>query len=184
MKKSISIILLIVLLAVLAWFWKDYLLGKNNAESVVVPVTNSWSISDVLWENTVDQTQPEQPSVEIDITNLNPLGYTGGGEYTTFSVQKVQDTLLADKDLVIYFAASRDPTDNELDKDIQENIARIPENTVIMKVDYDTEVKMKKTFHITEQNTIIFLDKEGKEKTRRAIGITTLSQIVDVILDR
>ncbi len=140
-------------------------------------------ISDVI-EGTSGSQLPKQTETIIDVANLNSLGYTGGGEYALFSAEKTKSALLANKDLVLFFSASRDPTDEELDSDIQEHSSRIPENTVILKINYDTEDLLKKTFNITEQNTIVFLDKDWKEITRRAVGITTLSQIVDVILDR
>ena len=141
------------------------------------------SISTVLEGTSGEQTTP-QPENNIDLTNIKTLDYTWWGGYALFSAEKTKSALLANKDLVLFFAASRDPTDEELDSDIQEHISRIPENTVILKIDYDTDTVLKKSFNVTEQNTLIFLDKEWKEITRRAVGITTLSQIIDVILDR
>lgn len=144
---------------------------------------NTGSISNILEQTSGSQTTT-QPENNIDLTNLNTLDYTWWGEYVLFSTEKTKSALLANKDLVLFFSASRDPTDEELDNDIQKHISRIPENTVILKIDYDTNSVLRESFKVAEQNTIIFLDKQWKEYTRRAVGITTLSQIVDVILDR
>ena len=184
MKKTFQIIALFILLGVLIYLGKDLVWTTDNwIMPIESALENTGEISAVLEEASGSQL-PAQTETTIDLEKLNTLGYTWGGEYALFSTEKTKSALLANKDLVLFFSASRDPTDEELDSDIEEHISRIPENTVILKIDYDTDTVLKKSFNVAEQNTIIFLDKEWKEKTRRAVGITTLSQIVDVILDR
>jgi hypothetical protein len=84
------------------------------------------------------------------------------------------------KQVILYFHATRDPSDNALDEDLQKLESRIPKNTVILKVDYDKNPDLKKAYSVTQQNTLIWLDDRWLERTRRAIGVTTLAQIVRV----
>lgn len=185
MKKSVSIIILILLLLG-AWiyFWKDYILPllnlpTKNEAPVESPVIDTGSIADILPETNTGSITPD-----IEIPVENPLWYTWGGVYGEYSAEAARDAILGGKDLVLYFHATRDPTDEELDKSIRQSEALIPENSTIFKVDFDKNDELKTALNITDQNTLVFLDSQWAEKTRRSKGITSLSQIVDVILDR
>jgi hypothetical protein len=124
--------------------------------------------------------EDEEPTVDITTWDL-AQEYPGGGSYETFTATAAKQALWDKKTVVLYFSASRDPTDQALDNDIVERKARVPANTVIFKLDYDKEASLKKAFNIVRQNTLVFLDDQGTEKTRRALGITSLSQIVDIL---
>jgi hypothetical protein len=52
---------------------------------------------------------------------------------------------------------------------------------MILRIDYDSNQALKESFSITQRNTLIYLDANGEEKTRRAVGITSLTQVVAAI---
>lgn len=119
--------------------------------------------------------------VEIRADDLEWFDYAGGGEYKPFFAQTAKQALGDSKNVILYFYAPRDPTDQSLDQDLQERKDRIPANTIIMRINFDTEESLKTAFSVTEQNTLIFLDKQWNEKSRRAMGITSLTQIVQTM---
>jgi len=57
----------------------------------------------------------------------------------------------ADGKVVLFFKASWCPTCGALDKDIINNLDNIPEDVTILKVDYDSEIALKKQYGVTIQ---------------------------------
>ncbi|MEI7477569.1 MAG: hypothetical protein WCJ81_03475 [bacterium] len=63
----------------------------------------------------------------------------------------------AGKKVVLYFNASRDPTDQALDGSINDDKSYIPAQMAIFKVDYDTNKSLETKLNVTQQNTLILL---------------------------
>ncbi len=62
---------------------------------------------------------------------------------------------------VLFFAASWCPSCRAADKNFNENLKKIPENTIIFKTDYDTETTLKTKYKITRQHSFVFVDAKG-----------------------
>ena len=73
---------------------------------------------------------------------------------------------------VLFFKASWCPSCRSADKDFTANLKKLPENVVIFKADYDTEVALKKTYAITRQHTFVYVDKAGKSLKTWSGGAT------------
>lgn len=81
------------------------------------------------------------------------------GSFETYDLEKLA---LADSgDVVLFFHASWCPTCRSLASNITENIASIPLNTHILKVDYDSETKLKQKYGVTYQHTLVQVDSQG-----------------------
>ncbi len=176
MKRTIISVLL---LCVLAWLmyalWMKYGADSSNQQS---PITDTWSIWQLLGQNSWSNDQNTGNDVTITSWSLEWFDYEGGGDYKQFFPQTAKQALWDGKDVILYFYSPNDPTDQALNTDIQQRIDRIPLNATILRIDFTTNKSLVESFKVTQQNTIIFLDKSGSERTRRAVGITTLSQIV------
>lgn len=153
-------------------FWK-----KNDIPTL--PIQQTSQVEQMLQQGTSDVMEDEQ-TTEVAIDNLEWYNYEWGWEYKQFFPQTVKDALASKKDVVLYFYASRDPTDTALDLDLQKRKDRIPKNMIILRVDYDSNAKLREAFDVKQQNTLIWLNEEGTETTRRSIWITSISQIVRV----
>lgn len=71
---------------------------------------------------------------------------------------------------VLFFAATMwCQTCSELEKEIKERIVDIPSDVTILKVDYDNDREMKAKYGVTQQHTLVVLDKNGNE-VKRWIG--------------
>jgi thiol-disulfide isomerase/thioredoxin len=68
-----------------------------------------------------------------------------------------------DKKRVLFFYANWCPTCRPVDKEINEKVQQIPEDTVVFKVDYDTEDELKEKYVITYQHTFVYVDETGAE---------------------
>lgn len=62
---------------------------------------------------------------------------------------------------ILFFYADWCPTCRNWDKEVNESLAELPQNTYIAKVDYDSETNLKKEYGITVQSTAVFLDENG-----------------------
>ncbi len=176
MKRTIiSITLLCIFAGTLAYV----ALTRKPSEAPSVIIQNTGDVAQALQQQTGEVESTGE--VEIKADDLAALGYAGGGEYKPFFAQTAKQALADKKNVILYFYANWDPTDQSLDQDIQERKDRIPANTIILRFDFDSSDEFKKAFSVTQQNTLVFLDQEGNEKTRRAVGITSLSQIVETM---
>lgn len=63
---------------------------------------------------------------------------------------------------VLFFHATWCPMCKAANADITKNIAQLPKNVVIFKVDYDKETALKKKYGITMQHTFVLVDAAGK----------------------
>ena len=79
--------------------------------------------------------------------------------------------------VVLFFKASWCPTCNALDKDITSKLDKIPVNTSILKIDYDTSTDLKKKYGITQQHTLVQVDASGN-LVKKSVGLPTLEDIV------
>ena len=62
---------------------------------------------------------------------------------------------------VLFFAASWCPSCRAADKNLNQNLTKIPENTIVFKADYDTETALKTKYKITRQHSFVFVDAKG-----------------------
>ena len=96
--------------------------------------------------------------------------------YVEYDADAVDLALAADKKVVLFFHAGRCPSCIALDVDVNESLTDIDENTVIVKVDYDTAEELKAQYNVTAQHTLIVLDKEGNAVTTDR-GAATLEDV-------
>ena len=107
---------------------------------------------------TVDVSVAPKPT-EQQLSNQNVVLPATPGIYTLYSDVAVQEEL-QDRKVVLFFYAGWCPSCRTLDASIIENVAAIPEDVAIFKVDYDTEKELKRQYGITQQHTFVLLEKE------------------------
>jgi pentapeptide MXKDX repeat protein len=66
--------------------------------------------------------------------------------------------------VVLFFKASWCPSCIALDADINKNIASIPSDVLILKVDYDNSTDLKKKYGVVRQHTLVQVDATGAKK--------------------
>lgn len=105
-----------------------------------------------------NQSSPTSPQLLMD-----RMSYLDYSENNRIQAQKYGKT-------VLFFAATTwCQTCSALDKEIKERISNIPPDVTILKVDYDNDREMKTKYKVTQQHTLVVLDKSGNE-TKRWIG--------------
>ncbi len=66
---------------------------------------------------------------------------------------------------VLYFWAPWCSTCSSLDGDIQKDSTIIPLDTIILRVDYDTESELKRKYNVVTQHTFVKIDANGESVT-------------------
>lgn len=79
--------------------------------------------------------------------------------------------------VVLFFRASWCPTCRALDKDIETNRVNIPNDLLILDVDYDNSKDLKKKYGVTYQHTLVEVDKNGN-LIKKWSGSSTLKELI------
>ncbi len=117
----------------------------------------------------------EQPVVAPMPMDHSMMGH---GSYETYTDAKLVRAKTAD--VVLFFRASWCPTCKALDADIRKNLMSIPKDVLILDVNYDTALDLKKKYGVTYQHTLVQVDSEGNQIARWE-GSRTLSALVSEI---
>lgn len=104
-------------------------------------------------------------------TGENMIGEPG--TYEEYSAEKIA----ANDGAVLDFYASWCPSCRALEKNILENADEIPSDVAILKVDYDSETELKKKYGVTQQHTLVQVDKDGNQ-IAKWVGSPTLKSLV------
>ena len=90
----------------------------------------------------------------------------------------VVDTFKGNKPYAFFFHASWCPTCVATDKLIKENLATLPKDTNVFKIDYDSNQDLRKEFSVLRQDTFVFFDKQGEPvgSPRNGVGLAELTE--------
>lgn len=115
------------------------------------------------WSNEIQIDEVEQNVVSEDDVSMQTQEDKDNSEksYEVYTDTSIDSALQDNKKVVLFFHAKRCPSCRSLDKEISENIAAIPSQVKIIKIDYDTYADLKKKYAVRTQHTIIVLDPKG-----------------------
>jgi len=82
---------------------------------------------------------------------------------------------------VLLFKARWCSTCVGLEKDIEENLDKIPEDMQILKVDFDSAYSLRLTYKVTVQHTLVQIDSQGKA-VKTWHGSQTLDEVVEEVI--
>lgn len=81
-------------------------------------------------------------------------------KYAEYSAEMFA-ALKGNEKFVVFFYADWCSTCRKWEKGLQENIATLPEGTLILKADYDIEKDLAKELGVTSQSTAVFFNMDG-----------------------
>lgn len=81
------------------------------------------------------------------------------GGYTTYDSGKL--SFAKNGKVVLFFHAPWCPSCVAYDKKITQNTIMVPENVLLMKTDYDTNMELRKKYGVTSQHTFVQVDENG-----------------------
>jgi thiol-disulfide isomerase/thioredoxin len=149
---AITIILVIIILAVIV-----IIVTRLLQQSKYTPSENT---EEVMVKETLDQEKSSETIKNVAMEQENVI--LESSEYGTYEEYTPEKLALAEgSTVVLFFHASWCPTCRSLSRSIEKGLDTIPENVHILKVDYDTEVALKKKYKVTTQHTLVEIDAEG-----------------------
>lgn len=107
----------------------------------------------------ISSAPPSTPATSND-AQVTEAAVTAKNSYVKYS-DELFESLKGKQKFVLFFHASWCPTCRKLDKNINANLDKLPENA-ILKIDYDTATELKKEYGIRVQHTLVFYDVNGK----------------------
>ena len=158
---------------------------SKNATIIMVVLLVIGGITGYLFLNTdessdssVSQTeQDSQDPVQTKPTEAQPAEVaSSAGQFVDYTEEVLAET--SDKNQVLFFSAAWCIECRGVERNIK--AGTIPEDLVIIKVDYDTEDELKKKHGVVTQTTFVQIDESGDQITKwQGFG----SDDIDVIVD-
>lgn len=115
------------------------------------------------------------PQTPVDTTNTweaivapNAQGTT----YQVYSQEKFDEARNNNKRVVLNFRATRCPTCTEVSNDMIAKQAMLPEDVVVLEVDYDQYTELKEQYWVEVQTTFVIIDQDGEYQTIQTIRST------------
>lgn len=175
MKKLLLVIVLVstLVLTWCTWTKKTTSDTSMNKENVVMQQEKMKQDEMVqkddamMWTGTTGQQQTTQQDamqkdsmsqkdewVQDTMMKKDPASYIPYDEVTAKSL------LAAWKNVVLFFHAWRCPSCKSLDRELAAQLSTLPENSVVLKVDYDNSTDLKKKYEVRSQHTLVRIDSE------------------------
>lgn len=81
-------------------------------------------------------------------------------KYTEYSAEMFE-MIKGEQKFAVFFYADWCSTCRKWEKNLQANLASLPEGTLILKADYDTEKDLVEELGVTSQSTVVFFNMDG-----------------------
>lgn len=96
--------------------------------------------------------------------NRNPAAATESAAYAPLStIDDAKALASAGRDVVLYFHADWCPICRPLDASLTANLASLPTDLTVLKVNYDTAADLKRQYGVTYQHTFVQIDGQGNK---------------------
>lgn len=82
--------------------------------------------------------------------------------YIDYSPAKLTQFLEEHKRVILFFQASWCSTCANTDKNLKTNFALLPEDVVILRVNFDADKDLVRTYNVVIQDTLVYVDEDGK----------------------
>ena len=112
-----------------------------------------------------DKMIPENAMMRKEPSKENSMIKTGS--YEPYSTDAFSSALKSKQNVVLFFSAAWCPTCRALDKGIVSNLASIPSDAVILKVNYDDSTELKQKYGVTTQHTTVLIGNDGSFKFKK-----------------
>ena len=156
-RKMYFLSLLVVVIVVL-----------GGAALVVTMSGNPKDTSSTAKDTHKDSTISDMPSTQTEETQepqQSPASEAIKGSYVGYSEQAFTEA--SSQTRILFFHAPWCPQCRSLDESIKQQ--ELPDNTVIFKVDYDTNQNLRQKYGVTLQTTLVRVDDKG-EKVKSVVA--------------
>jgi len=165
----------VVVIAIIALGVGVYSSNNSSKNDTVMMEKNATEGKDAMMKDDAIKTDSMMKKDETSMMDKEGT-IIKAGSYEAYAPEKVA-LASATHDVVLFFRASWCPTCISLDKDIKENIRKIPSSLTILDVNYDSSNALKQKYGVTYQHTFVQVDKGGN-LIKKWSGSPTLMALV------
>jgi len=142
---------------------------ENNTDEPTTPQNESEVPEDTTGNETVESTtvQVPQPAPQQEQTATTATKAT----YTEYSQARFAAAQQEGKNIVLFFHADWCPTCHVLDQAIVNGLERVPDNTAILKIDFEERSDLKREYEIQYQHSLVFIENNTPPPYPVATGI-------------
>jgi peptide methionine sulfoxide reductase msrA/msrB len=135
---------------------------------LLVASDSTKSIEASLLNSGYDPSKIEQQWLGNPSGALNkPLAQNKSEHYQEYSAKKVALAQSKGQPYALFFHATWCPTCQALEKTIIEHSDKLPNQSLIFKVDYDSSPELKKQLQVLTQSTVVFFNDKGQVSDRK-----------------
>ncbi|MFH2115428.1 MAG: thioredoxin domain-containing protein [Spirochaetota bacterium] len=168
MNKLLAVAIAILAIAAISSLSPVYAMGSKQEESASSDSAPPNAMAQDAGNSMMAATDPSK--AVFDLSGLAP-------GVLPFSTEAAAQAIASRKRVVYFFAASWCPTCRETYRDLKANAEYIPDDLVIVVVDYDKSAALKTRYGVTYQHTFVTIGPMG-EKLKAWSGTTSVSGIV------
>jgi len=137
---------------------------KNN--NWLVPVIVLVVVGGLVVANSAKKSGEEVlPSISRDVPQKNqsaePVAEQDTEKYQLYEESKL--ALAKDKKLVLFFHAAWCPTCQQAEGEILDDLDSLPEDLVVLKIDYDSNIALRRKYNVAYQHYFVQVDQNGNE---------------------
>ena len=139
--------------------------GGLNADGLVAPGIDEGQEEAGIDPDSLLNQAAEPVEVEEAPEVIEPVAAAGNGSFEAYSAERVAAAAENGK-VVLFFHAAWCHTCRGLESSINANIAALPSDVTILKVDYDSALELRQKYGITIQHTLVQVDGNGEQITK------------------
>lgn len=123
-------------------------------------------------------TTPEPEASISEMPSASETTSEAAGDYIPYGSFATSGDKYSESRVVLFFNAMWCSTCQQARENIEASLGEIPEDLVIVVVDFDSSIELRKKYGVTVQHTFIEIDSAG-EPLGKWSGSVTVDQIVD-----
>lgn len=155
--------------------------GSTKTSQIEVPITSpsdqkiADSSTKAESKDTMEASTNNMPEKSVTDTKTTVNVESG---YTIYNKDKLTNAKYGK--VILFFHASWCPSCKALDSNIKSNINSIPNDVLILKVDYDASNDLKQKYGVTSQHTLVQVNENG-DLIKSSKGLYQLNTLESVI---
>jgi|GEM_PF-793889 len=128
--------------------------GSRDVDAILKEVGSSTAMSE-------SESMSSDMSMKSSTSSSQAVTQASTNNYQEYSASLLKQSGITNR--VLFFKADWCPSCNALDKAIKADLTKIPANTLILDVDYDTNQALRTKYGVTSQHTLVLVDENGNQ---------------------
>lgn len=145
---------------------------QQEDETTTTETAQTTTEEDPTEETSSSETTETTETEEDTSESQEPVTTSTGANvsYTSYSDTLLESGLNDQRPIALFFHADWCPTCTALDQEISDRLSELPDNSLILKIDFDERTDLRSKYKVTQQHTAILFNSEGQKA--KSIGLS------------